>query len=142
MIGRKKELDRVHELEDRWIRVNNMRNARVLLTALGGPEVLKVIEEDIQEPGAHKVLVRILACGVAFADVLMRRGLYPGIPALPYTPGYDIVGVVESCGTGVLQWQAGDFVAALTQTGGYSRYIVLAESALVRARGAECGGGG
>lgn len=109
-----------------------MRNARVVLTALGGPQVLKMIEEDIQAPGAHEVLVRILACGVAFADVLMRRGLYPGVPALPYTPGYDIVGVVESCGTGVLQWQAGDFVAALTQTGGYSRYIVLAERELVR----------
>jgi NADPH:quinone reductase-like Zn-dependent oxidoreductase len=109
-----------------------MRNARVVLTALGGPEVLKMVEENIREAGAHEVLVRILACGVAFADVLMRRGLYPGVPALPYTPGYDIVGVVESCGTGVLQWKHGDFVAALTQTGGYARYIVLPENALVR----------
>src|SRR5580692_5373309 len=109
-----------------------MRNTRVVLTALGGPEVLKVIEDDIRDPGANEVRIRVLACGVAFADVLMRRGLYSGVPALPFSPGYDIVGVVESCGTGVTQWQPGDSVAAITMIGGYSRYIVLPESELVR----------
>jgi NADPH:quinone reductase-like Zn-dependent oxidoreductase len=62
----------------------------------------------------------------------MRRGLYSGVPAMPYSPGYDIVGVIESCGTGVTQWQLGDLVAAIIITGGYSRYIVLPESELVR----------
>jgi NADPH:quinone reductase-like Zn-dependent oxidoreductase len=109
-----------------------MRNTRVVLTALGGPEVLKVIEDDVRDPGANEVRIQILACGVAFADVLMRWGLYSGVPPLPYSPGYDIVGVVDSCGSGVTQWKAGDMVAALTQTGGYSRYIVLPESELVR----------
>src|SRR5580692_3872657 len=115
-----------------------MRNTRVVLTALGGPEVLKVIEEDIRDPGANELRIRILSCGVAFADVLMRRGLYSGVPPLPYSPGYDIVGVVDSCGAGVTQrpggtpWKPGDWVAALTMIGGYSRYIVLPESELVR----------
>jgi NADPH:quinone reductase-like Zn-dependent oxidoreductase len=109
-----------------------MRNSRVVLSALGGPEVLQVIEEDLRDPGANEVRIRILATGVAFADVLMRRGLYSGVPPLPYSPGYDIVGVVDFCGAGVSQWKSGDFVAALTQTGGYARYIVLPESELVR----------
>lgn len=109
-----------------------MRNSRVVLTALGGPEVLKVIEDDIRDPGPHELRIRILACGVAFADVLMRRGLYSGVPPLPYSPGYDIVGFVESCGAGVAQWKPSDLVAALTQTGGYSQYIVLRESEVVR----------
>jgi NADPH:quinone reductase-like Zn-dependent oxidoreductase len=109
-----------------------MRNTRVVLTALGGPEVLKVIEDDIRDPGANELRIRILACGVAFADVLMRRGLYSGVPPLPYSPGYDIVGVVDSCGAGVTRWKPGDLVAALTMIGGYSRYIVLPESELVR----------
>ncbi|MGB8322770.1 MAG: medium chain dehydrogenase/reductase family protein [Candidatus Acidiferrum sp.] len=109
-----------------------MRNTRVLLTALGGPEVLKVIEDEIREPAANEVRVRILACGVAFADVLMRRGLYSGVPPLPYSPGYDIVGTVESCGAAVAEFMFGDVVAAITQTGGYSQYIVLSESELVR----------
>ena len=109
-----------------------MRNTRVVLTALGEPDVLKQIEDEVREPGAHEVRVRITVCGVAFADVLMRRGLYPDVPTLPYSPGYDIVGVVEACGGGVTQWRVGDLVTALTMTGGYSQYIVLAESEFVR----------
>jgi NADPH:quinone reductase-like Zn-dependent oxidoreductase len=109
-----------------------MRSTRVVLTALGGPEVFKVIEDDIRDPGSNELRIQILACGVAFADVLMRRGLYSGVPALPYSPGYDIVGIVDICGAGVTLWKSGDLVAALTMTGGYSRYIVLRESELVR----------
>ena len=46
--------------------------------------------------------------GVAFADVLMRRGRYSGVPPLPYSPGYDIVGIVESCGANVTEWKSDD----------------------------------
>jgi len=109
-----------------------MRNTRVVLTALGGPEVLQVVEDDVRDPRANEVRIRILACGVAFADVLMRRGLYSGVPPLPYSPGYDIVGVVDSCGSGVTQCKPGDVVAAITKVGGYSRYILLPESETVR----------
>jgi NADPH:quinone reductase-like Zn-dependent oxidoreductase len=109
-----------------------MRNTRVVFTALGGPEVLKVIDDDVPDPGANEVRIQILASGVGFADVLMRRGLYSGVPPFPYSPGYDIAGVVESCGAGVTKWKSGDWVAALTRTGGYSRYILLPESELVR----------
>ncbi|HML17341.1 MAG TPA: medium chain dehydrogenase/reductase family protein [Bryobacteraceae bacterium] len=115
-----------------------MRNTRVVLTGLGGPEVFRVVEDDVRDPGANELRIRILACGVAFADVLMRRGLYSGVPPLPYSPGYDIVGIVESSGPvesrgpGAARFHPGDSVAALTQTGGYSRYIVLPESELVR----------
>src|ERR1700683_3035941 len=109
-----------------------MRNTRVVLTALGGPEVLKVIDDDVRDPGANEVRIQILACGVAFADVLMRRGFYSPVPPLPYSPGYDIVGLIESCGPGVTQWKPGDLVIALSGTGGYSRYIVLPESELVQ----------
>lgn len=109
-----------------------MRNTRVVLTALGGPELLKVIEDEIRDPGANELRISILACGVAFADVLMRRGLYSGVPSVPYSPGYDIVGVVESCGAGVAQWKTGDLVAALTMTGGYSRYILVPEYEALR----------
>jgi NADPH:quinone reductase-like Zn-dependent oxidoreductase len=108
-----------------------VRNTRVVLTAIGGPEVLKVVEDDVRDPAANELRIRILACGVAFADVLMRRGLYAGVPKLPYSPGYDIVGVVDSCGPGVTQWKPGDVVAAITMIGGYSRYILLPESEAV-----------
>jgi len=109
-----------------------MRNTRVVLAAFGGPEVLNIIEEEVRDPWEHEVRIRVLACGVAFADVLMRRGLYSGVPPPPFTPGYDIVGVVESCGASVTQWKPGDWVTALTMIGGYSQFIVLPESELLR----------
>jgi len=109
-----------------------MKNARILITAHGGPEVLKLVEEETPEPRGGEVRVRILATGVAFADVLMRYGLYPGTPRLPFTPGYDMVGDVDSIGDGVTELAIGDRVAALTQWGGYAQYITVRPEQLTR----------
>lgn len=75
-----------------------MKQKRVLLTRKGGPEVLEIVEREVPEPGPGEARVRVLATGVAFADVMMRRGLYPGVPDFPFTPGYDLVGEVEDLG--------------------------------------------
>jgi NADPH:quinone reductase-like Zn-dependent oxidoreductase len=107
------------------------KNARVVITGLGGPEVLKWVEEYLPTPTAGEVCVRILAAGVAFADVLMRRGLYPGTPKFPFAPGYDIVGEVDALGDGVSHFKIGQRVAALTMIGGYSGYTVVPASRLV-----------
>jgi NADPH2:quinone reductase len=76
----------------------------------GGPEVLKL--EDVAEPKADKgqVVVRIHAAGVNPVDTYMRAGVYPRKPALPYTPGADGAGVVESIGAGVTRVKTGDRV--------------------------------
>jgi NADPH2:quinone reductase len=78
--------------------------------AFGGPEVLKL--EDVPEPKADKgqVVVRIQAAGVNPVDTYMRAGVYPRKPALPYTPGADGAGVVESIGAGVTGVKTGDRV--------------------------------
>ena len=107
------------------------KNARVVITGLGGPEVLKWVEEYLPTPRAGEVRVRILAAGVAFADVLMRRGLYPGTPKFPFAPGYDIVGEVDALGDGVSHFKIGQRVAALTMIGGYSGSTVVPASRLV-----------
>jgi NADPH:quinone reductase-like Zn-dependent oxidoreductase len=107
------------------------KNARVVITRLGGPEVLQWVEGDLPKPQAGEVRAKIFAAGVAFADVLMRRGLYPGAPKLPFAPGYDIVGEVHALGEGVDQFAIGQRVAALTMTGGYSRYAVVPPDRLV-----------
>jgi NADPH:quinone reductase-like Zn-dependent oxidoreductase len=107
------------------------KNARVVITGLGGPEVLKWVEEYLPTPRAGEVRVRILAAGVAFADVLMRRGLYPGTPKFPFAPGYDIVGEVDALGDGLSHFKIGQRVAALTMIGGYSGYTVVPASRLV-----------
>ncbi len=106
-------------------------NRRVVLTGRGGPEVLQLVEEPMPEPAAGEVRVRIQATGVAYADVLMRYGLYSGTPSFPFAPGYDIVGTVDKLGDGATVRQVGDTVAALIIFGGYSDFICIRESELV-----------
>jgi NADPH:quinone reductase-like Zn-dependent oxidoreductase len=109
-----------------------MKNERIVITAHGGPEVLKQIEEDLPEPCRGEVRLKVLVTGVAFADVLMRYGMYPGVPPLPFSPGYDVVGVVDKLGDGVAEFNLGDRVAALTMFGGYSRYLCVPAAELTR----------
>ena len=108
-----------------------MKNVRVIITAKGGPEVLKLIEDDVPEPEPGQVRLKVLVTGVAFADVLMRYGMYPNTPPLPFSPGYDVVGIVDKMGSGVAGCNVGDTVAALTMTGGYSRFLCVAPAELV-----------
>jgi NADPH:quinone reductase-like Zn-dependent oxidoreductase len=95
-------------------------NARIYVTATGGPEQLKLIDAAMPVPGAGELLLRVEAVGVAFADVVMRMGFYPGVKA-PFTPGYEVVGRVVA-GEG---FPPGTRVAALTVTGGYARYVAI-----------------
>jgi NADPH2:quinone reductase len=64
----------------------------------GGPEVLKLEEVPDLKPGAGQVVVRMRAVGVNPVEAYMRAGTYPRKPALPYTPGQDGAGEVESIG--------------------------------------------
>jgi NADPH:quinone reductase len=109
-----------------------MKNTRIVITAHGGPEVLKVVEEELPEPRAGEVRLKVLATGVAFADVLMRYGMYPGVPPLPFSPGYDVVGVIDKLGEQVTGFVPGDTVAALTMFGGYSQYLCVSANELTR----------
>lgn len=86
-----------------------------------------MVEDDLPEPAATKIRVRITATGVAFTDVMMREGVYPGVPKLPYSPGYDIVGIVDGVGADVSSSLLGHTVVALTVVGGYSEYLCIPE---------------
>ena len=109
-----------------------MKYSHVLLTHFGKPaDAFKMVQDDLPEPSEGQVRVKILATGVAYADVMMRRGIYPGAPPLPYTPGYDMVGVIDAVGAGVKAFSTGQMVAALTFFGSYSQYICLSTDFLV-----------
>jgi NADPH:quinone reductase-like Zn-dependent oxidoreductase len=103
----------------------------MVITGRGGPEVFKWVEEGLPTPGPGQLRVKVIAAGVAFADVLMRHGLYPGTPAFPFAPGYDLVGEVDALGHGVRGFAIGQRVAALTMTGGYSCYTIVPAAHLV-----------
>lgn len=108
-----------------------MKNERIVITKPGAPAVLQLISEDFPDPAPGEVCVRVLASGVAFGDILKRRGLIPGMPKIPYTPGYDLVGVVEKAGAGVDRFQPGQRVAAFVANGAHTRFVNLQEKLLV-----------
>lgn len=105
-----------------------MKYRRIVIPRYGGPEVLQVVEDDLPEPRAGEVRVRMIAAGVAWGDILKREGFGGARP--PFTPGYDLVGAVDKPGAGVSTFETGQTVAALPVTGGYAGYVCLPASAL------------
>jgi len=108
-----------------------LKHARIIVTHYGGPEALQVIEEECPEPKPDEVRVRVLAAGVALPDVMAREGVHPETPRLPFTPGWDLVGVVDGLGTGVVGIETGHWVAAMPIHGAYAEYICLPQGELV-----------
>src|SRR3954464_9757971 len=76
----------------------------------GGPAVLKLEDVPDRKPGSGEVVVRVRAAGVNPVDAYIHTGTYARKPPLPYTPGQDGSGEVESVGSGVTAFTAGDRV--------------------------------
>ncbi len=108
-----------------------MRHSRIVVTHYGGPDELRVVEEECPEPKAGEVRVRVLAAGVSLPDVMMREGIHPETPRLPFTPGWDLVGVVDRLGAGTSGIEPGQIVAALPITGAYAQFVCLLQRELV-----------
>src|SRR5262249_45268881 len=82
----------------------------IRVSEYGGPSVLKLEEVPTPKPGPKQVLVRIHAVGVNPVDTYLRSNTDNRGPKLPYTPGSDAAGVVESLGPGVTAVKSGDRV--------------------------------
>jgi NADPH2:quinone reductase len=108
-----------------------MKYKRILINQKGGPENLRVVEEELPEPGSDEVRVKVLTAGVGLADIMWQLGKIPGGPKPPFTPGYDIVGVVDKLGSEVSNYNEGQMVAALVVYGGYTQYTNLPADKLV-----------
>lgn len=106
-------------------------HTRIVIDHYGGPDALRVVEEELPEPKHGEVRVRVLAAGVSLPDVMMREGVHPETPRVPFTPGWDLVGVVDSLGAGVSGIERDQLVAALPITGAYAAYVCLPERELV-----------
>src|SRR6185369_17043030 len=97
---------------------------------LGGPEVLKWEEIEVGEPGPGEVKIRQEAAGLNYIDVYHRTGLYP--QPLPFTPGTEGAGVVESIGPDVSGLSPGDRVAYAGPVGGYAAERLIAADRLIK----------
>ena len=89
----------------------------------GGPEVLKVVEAEVPEPGPGQLSIDVAYTGVNFADLKARAEGYR-VPALPFVPGLEVSGRVRALGEGVTGLAVGQEVAALTQGGAYADVVV------------------
>ncbi len=91
----------------------------------GDARAFQVKELEAREPLANEVMVDVHFSGINFADILMRQGLYPGAPAFPFVPGYEISGVIKKVGKDVVLFKEGDRVVAGCHFGGYASCVTL-----------------
>jgi len=113
-----------------------MKYRSVVVTRIGGPEVLQVVENDLRAPAAGEVRIKVLAAAVSRPDITARTGeaLYSGTPLgqkVPFAPGYAVIGDVDAVGAGVTEAAVGDRVGALTIVGGYSEYLYWRSDRLI-----------
>ena len=102
----------------------------IVCEAYGGPEVLAWREvPDPPPPGPGEVLLRLLARGVQYVDVLMAAGTYQFRPEPPFIPGSEAAGEVLAVGAGVTRFRPGDQVMSRHRLGAFAERAVVPESA-------------
>jgi len=105
----------------------------IVVRELGAPEVMKIEDVQMPQPSGNQVLVKIHAAGVNPVETYIRSGSYAGKPDLPYTPGKDAAGAVESIGESVTNFNVGDRVFTTNSiTGTYAEYTISDEKDLGR----------
>ena len=99
---------------------------RIVIERPGGYSALKWVEAPDPEPGPGEVVIACEACGVNYADGIIRMGLYESAKKLhgyPITPGFEVAGRIGAVGEGVDDWKVGDEVIGLTLFDGYSSHL-------------------
>jgi NADPH:quinone reductase len=91
------------------------------VTEYGNSDQLETVDRDVPEPGPGEVRIEIEAAGINFADIMQRRGVYPGGPEAPYIPGMEAAGTVDATGEDV-GLEEGDRVVGMLNGGGYAEY--------------------
>ena len=97
----------------------------ITITRHGGPEVLQVRESPDPTPSAGEVRIAVRACGLNFAEVMARQGLYPDAPKPPCVVGYEGAGVIDAVGAGVEGLAVGDRVLYLSRFGGHASQVCV-----------------
>lgn len=96
----------------------------LLCHQFGQPEGLTLSDIDIPSPGKDQILVKVKACGINFPDSLIIQDKYQFKPELPFSPGGEVSGIVESIGENIKHIKVGDHVFALTGWGGLAEYVL------------------
>src|SRR5499426_3905001 len=110
---------------------SQVKHTRIIVSHYGGPDELRVTEEERPEPQDGEARVRVLAAGVSLPDLMAREGIHPETPPVPFTPGWDLVGTVDGLGDGVAGFEPGQIVAAMPISGAYADFVCLPQRELV-----------
>lgn len=110
------------------------RNRVVRVGRFGDADGLEVVDAPLPSPRRGEVRVRVLASGIEYTDVLIRRHLYPQtmLRRPPFVLGYDVVGEIDRVGEGVRDFRVGDRVADMTVIGSNAAYCTLRADRLTR----------
>jgi len=103
----------------------------VLCKEYGPPESLVIEDIPSSRPGKGQVVITVKACGVNFPDTLIIEGKYQFKPALPFSPGGEVSGIVKELGEGVNTVKVGDRVIAFTGWGGFAEEVVTEAAKLI-----------
>ncbi|HEY2032447.1 MAG TPA: NADPH:quinone oxidoreductase family protein [Rhizomicrobium sp.] len=95
-----------------------------LCTHYGPPEEMEIRDVPSPVPGKNQVLIAVKSCGVNFPDALMIQDKYQFKPALPFSPGGEVAGVVKALGEGVSTVKVGDRVCVSTGSGGMAEEVL------------------
>lgn len=104
----------------------------VVLESYGGPEVLTLRDVPDPVPGPEEVVVEVVSTALNRADVLQRKGGYPGPPMAHEIPGLELAGRVAALGERATAWSVGDPVMGIVGGGGYAERVAIHERQLVR----------
>ena len=109
-------------------------NRVVQVRRFGEPDQLEVVDAPLPTASRGEVRVRVLASGVEYTDVVIRRHLYPQTMRRrpPFVMGYDLVGEIDQLGDGVSGFRLGDRVADMTVLGSNAAYRTLQAVELTR----------
>ena len=107
--------------------MKELRNRVVQVKSFGDPDGLEVVDAPMPTAGRGEVRVRVLASGMEYTDILIRRHLYPQTARErpPFVMGYDVVGEIDQIGDGVRDFHIGDRVADMTVVGSNADYRTL-----------------
>lgn len=103
---------------------------KIVVHEYGEPDVMKLEEAPMPEPGPGQLRIKIEAIGLNYIDTYKRSGAYKGV--LPMTPGEEAAGVIDAVGEGVTEFKVGQRAAYSFVQGAYAQYSVIpAEKALL-----------
>lgn len=97
---------------------------RVIIKKAGGVSAITTEPMQAPTPKAGEVRIKVAYAGINFADLLMRLGFYQPRPPFPFTPGYEVSGVVDALGKGVAGLEVGQKVVAAMRNGGQASFVL------------------